>query len=234
MARVNLSLPLPLLAKVTTTSLLFPPKKSSHDLASRSIVYFHVYASCLPFLGPSLPLLPSSQNFISWRDVSVSMPSRSRERSNFSDSPLRGGRRGIETNVSKDKRRVKDPRPRLIWREFPKTSTGLSRLYEINLVRLFELWYRLSRRKSLDEEETDSLCRFEGEGCLTNPRLNWVSWYFSVLSLPPKNKLSFLVPSSYLSNRFFASLSLLFFFFLAKTWNNFSAQVEKVNFSPLR
>lgn len=113
-ARVNLSLPLPLLAKVTTTSLLFPPKKSSHDLASRSIVYFHVYASCLPFLGPSLPLLPSSQNFISWRDVSVSMPSRSRERSNFSDSPLRGGRRGIETNVSKDKRRVKDPRPRLI------------------------------------------------------------------------------------------------------------------------
>lgn len=200
-----------------------PPVRSFISTSTRRVYRFSAHLS---------PSSPSSQNFISWRDVSVSMPSR--EKSNFSDSPLRGGRRGIETNVSKDKRRVKDPRPRLIWREFPKTSTGLSRLYEINLVRLFELWYRLSRRKSLDEEKTDSLCRFEGEGCLTNPRLNWVSWYFSVLSLPPKNKLSFLVPSSYLSNRFFASLSLLFFFFLAKTWNNFSAQVEKVNFSPLR
>lgn len=132
---------LTLLAKVTARAF-FSLGKNRRTI---SLVYFHVYASYLPFLGPS----PRPR--ISFPGgLSVSMPSRSRERSNFSDSPV--GRGGIETNVAKDKRRVKDPRndvrPRLIWHEFPKTSTVFISSFEINLVRLFELWYRLSRQKS--------------------------------------------------------------------------------------
>lgn len=73
---------LTLLAKVTTRAF-FSLGKNRRTI---SLVYFHVYASYLPFLGPS----PRPR--ISFPGgLSVSMPSRSRERSNFSDSHWGGG-----------------------------------------------------------------------------------------------------------------------------------------------
>lgn len=102
-------------------SLLFPRKKSPHDFA-------RLFPRLRVIFTVSRPI-PPSQNFISWRAVGVDAIPIPRKIEFFWLSLERGG---IETNVAKDKRRVKDPRndvrPRLIWHEFPKTSTGLSRL----------------------------------------------------------------------------------------------------------